>query len=271
MLGYALWPNDYGNRFWARGHHDIMKATLAPSEAFAVSQPDRRSSQANVTPSANDTTTAGAACVERARANAMIPIDRISTTIRLTEPQRQSLDELRAAVTAGIERESDACRNEAPDSPPLRLEATVRGLWAMRYAEFRIRTALREFSESLTDSQRAQLSERQERGATATPTSPATICAAQATSETDWLGDFERKLTLTDEQHEGFKVLVEASMQMIQYLSNTCPAKTPETPMARFDAAGDRIVALLHAAMGIKPLLDAFYAKLGNEQRAQVD
>jgi hypothetical protein len=41
--------------------------------------------------------------------------------------------------------------------------------------------------------------------------------------------------------------------------------------MARFDAAGDRIIAMLQAATGIEPVLGAFYAKLTDEQQARLN
>ena len=62
-------------------------------------------------------------------------------------------------------------------------------------------------------------------------------------------------------------MLYGASMEMAQFLNTTCPAETPATPMARLDAASDRVMALLHAAMGIEPMLGQFYATLSDDQR----
>ena len=56
-------------------------------------------------------------------------------------------------------------------------------------------------------------------------------------------------------------MLYGASMEMAQFLNTTCPAETPATPMARLSAASDRVMALLHAAMNIEPMLGEFYAR----------
>ena len=62
-----------------------------------------------------------------------------------------------------------------------------------------------------------------------------------------------------------------ASMEMAQFLMSTCPKETPSTPMARFDATGDRVLALLHAAMNIEPLFNDFYGRLNDRQRARLN
>ena len=56
-------------------------------------------------------------------------------------------------------------------------------------------------------------------------------------------------------------------MEMAQFLSTTCPAETPATPMERLSAASDRVMSLLHAAMNIEPMLGEFYASLSDQQR----
>src|SRR5258705_11403799 len=32
ILGYALWPQDYAARFWARGYGDIITAQVTPTQ-----------------------------------------------------------------------------------------------------------------------------------------------------------------------------------------------------------------------------------------------
>lgn len=275
MIGYALWPSDYSERFWAHGPRDILQAIMTPSEAYASAAPSSRSrAKATRTAAMADETNVAVSdsCIERAKASAMKPIDRIPGTIELTDIQRQKLEALRAAVVAAIDRERDACAIDVPDSPPARMEAMIRALWSLRYAEFRIRTALGDFFDSLTDQQKAQLSEEQNNHPTpAALSSPAKLCSTQGAEKSDAFERFQKSLRVTEEQQASFKMLLGASMEMSRYLTSTCPEKTPATVMDRFDAAGDRIIAMLQAATGIQPILGAFYAKLTDEQQARLN
>jgi hypothetical protein len=277
MLGYALWPSDYGHRFWAHGPRDIIQVMIMPSDAIAhgPEKPQPRSKRTRVAGVADSDETTGAtaaSCIERAKAAAMKPIDRIPTTIEINDTQRQKLAALRDAVTAAIERERDACASEAQDTPPQRMQAMVRALWGLRYAEFHIRTALNDFFDSLNEAQKTQLSESQTRHPTpATQSSPAELCRTQGVEKSDLFNRFQKSLQVTEEQRESYKMLLGASIEMSRYLTRTCPEKTPPTAMARFDAAGDRIIAMLQAATGIEPVLGAFYAKLTDEQQARLN
>ena len=60
-----------------------------------------------------------------------------------------------------------------------------------------------------------------------------------------------------------------ASMEMAHFLMTTCPKEPPATPAGRLDAVGDRVVALLHAAMNIEPLFHDFYGR--DRQRARLN
>src|SRR5262245_49395446 len=159
MLGYAFWPREYGRQFWSHGPSDIMRAMTAPTAAFSSQADDapsgrrlpRLASAANAAPSDR------VICIARVKDQAMRPLDRIDETIRLTGDQQQGLKELREAIRAAIEGEAAACRGDLPATQPERLRAMIEGLWAMRYAEFRIRPALETFYGSLTDEQKAKL------------------------------------------------------------------------------------------------------------------
>ena len=276
MLGYALWPSDYGNRFWVHGHRNIMLAMVAPSAAMAMARegtPRRPRGQFVSAANAEEVTgNVGATCIERAREHALRPIDRIPETIQLTPDQRGNLEALRTAVVAAVDRETASCRDQLPMTAPERLHAMVNSLWAMRYAEFGIRTSLEKFYGALTDEQKAQLSELQTRHETpATLTSPAGMCGAVAPERADWTRQIERAVRPTPEQRESLKMLHGASMEMMQFLMTTCPQETPGTAIERFNAAGDRIMTLIHAAANIEPLFNDFYFKLSDAQKARFE
>lgn len=278
MIGYAFWPQGYSRQFWSHGPGDILRAMTAPAAAFA--------SQANAWTSDDSTArprlmtglvrTANAAeskreiCIARVKDQAMRPLDRIDETIRLTEDQQRGLKELREAIHAAIDGEAAACRGDLPATQPERLHALIDGLWAMRYAEFRIQPAFGTFYGSLTEEQKAQLAEPPQTvgsSETAPAATPAAICGEAVTSSANPFDPVQRALRPTDEQRKHLQMLYGASMEMAQFLTTTCPAETPSTPMARLNAASDRVMSLLHAAMNIEPLLGQFYASLSDQQR----
>ena len=189
MLGYAFWPREYGRQFWSHGPRDILRAMTAPTAAFAAQADDvprrRRRLPTALVSAANAAQSDRAICIARVKDQAMRPLDRIDETIRLTPEQQQGLEELRTTVRAAIDGEAAACRGDLPATQPERLRAMIDGLWAMRYAEFRIRPALETFHGSLTDAQKAQLAEEPQtvgssEAAPATAT-PAAICGEAVT------------------------------------------------------------------------------------------
>jgi hypothetical protein len=276
MIGYAFWPQEYGRQFWSHGPGDILRAMTAPSAAF-VSQADASDDGAagprlttGLVRTANAAESTREICIARVKDQAMRPLDRIDDTIRLTEEQRQGLETLRTAVRDAIESEAAACRGDLPATQPERLRALIDGLWAMRYAEFRIQPALATFYSSLTDEQKAQLAEAPQTvgSSEAAPSpAPAAICGEAVTSNANPFDPVQRALRPTDEQRKNLQMLYGASMEMAQFLTTTCPAETPSTPAARLSAASDRVMSLLHAAMNIEPILGQFYATLSDQQR----
>jgi len=267
MLGYALWPGEYGRQFWSHGPRDILQAMTAPRAAFASAG---GLELPRLVGSAHASGDERSICIARVKEQAVKPLDRIAQAISLTPHQQQKLDNLRSTVRAAIEAETAACRSDIPATQPERLRAMIDGLWAMRYAEFRIRPALEEFHAALSDAQRVQLAEGPTTvGSTAesVPGTPAAVCRAAVAAEANPFEPIARALRPTDEQRKSLQALYGASMDMAQFLTRTCPAETPSTPMTRLDAAGDRLMALLHAAMNIEPMLEAFYARLNDSQR----
>jgi hypothetical protein len=272
MIGYALWPRDYERQFWSRGPRDIIQAMTAPTVAYASAGLNGRQGRVRTMPPTETSDASHAACIERAREHAVRPLDRIPETIGLSEAQRQKLDALRAAVGEAIARETAACRAALPATQPERLRAMVDALWAMRYAEIHVRTALQAFHDSLDDNQKAELrDEPQTTGSNAETTAagPAAVCSEAIAAGQNPFGPIDRWLRLNEDQRKSFQMLYGASMQMAKYLMSACPTETPATPLARLDAAGDRIMSLLHAAMTIEPMLNEFYGKLSDRQRAR--
>jgi len=267
MLGYALWPREYGRQFWSRGPRDILQAMTAPTAAFASSPTGPRLPAAQ---SASAADNERAICIARVKDNAMQPIERIPDTIRLSAEQQDKLAKLRDAVRAAVDGEPAACRSDIPATQPARLQAMIDGLWAMRYATLHIRPALSAFFNSLDETQKAQLGgETQTVGSTATVSAgePAAVCSEAIPTGANPFEPVARALQPTDEQQKSLQMLYGASMEMAKFLTSTCPAQNPATPAARLDAASDRVLYLLHAAMNIEPMLNSFYVQLSDQQR----
>ena len=98
----------------------------------------------------------------------------------------------------------------------------------------------------------------------------ATICDRQAASFTKLpVQDIEEIVKPKDQQQTAFENLKQASAQAADELKTSCAAQTPATPVARLEAASNRLQALVQAVKTVRPTLGAFYASLGDEQKAR--
>ncbi len=255
ILGYALWPGDYAERFWARGYGDIMRSVVSAAAATA-----RDSGAANSEPSM---------CSPQAKERAAAPIDRIEKTLTLNDEQRARLQELRTAVGEAVERGQAACHDALPRTPSDRLRAMMDGLWAMRDADILFRTPLDHFYRSLADEQKAQLGGKVQDTTTGGPQAANQACG-QAANDMP-INEIAQSVQPTEQQREGLGMLQGMSAELSKYLAEACPQQTPPTPVGRLDAAGNRVTAMLYAAMNLDPVLNGFYFQLNDEQKKKFD
>src|SRR5262245_61810449 len=275
ILGYALWPNDYANRFWTRGYGDIMRSVILPAATVAAADDDsakerrdRRTVGARTSDADRDVTSAVSAtgmCSAKAKEQASTPIDRIEQTVELTDAQRLKLQALRTAVSNAVERGMAACRETPPRTPADRLKAMTDGLWAMRDADILFRTPLDNFYRSLTDWQQTQLAPSASDAAAA-----ATEACGRASNAMP-IDEIAQAVQPTREQSQGLDMLQGISADLSKYLASACPQATPSTPVGRLDAAGNRVAAMLYAAMNLDPVLSGFYFQLNDEQKQKFD
>ena len=110
-------------------------------------------------------------------------------------------------------------------------------------------------------------------GAATAPTGAgmlATLCDRQAASFTKLpVQGIEEIVRPQGKQQTAFENLKQASTQAADELRISCPAQRAATPVARLDAAGNRLQALVQAAKTVRPTLGAFYASLSDEQKAR--
>jgi len=71
------------------------------------------------------------------------------------------------------------------------------------------------------------------------------------------------------QQRSVFEDLRKAAENAATQLQSSCPAATPQTPVARLDAVEARLNAMVGAMQSIRPQLQTFYASLSDEQKAR--
>ena len=78
-------------------------------------------------------------------------------------------------------------------------------------------------------------------------------------------------LKLTDAQRAKFDELKSTSAKSTEAVRSACAAGVSSTMPGRMEAMEKRMEAMLAASKSIRPALDAFYASLTDEQKAQLD
>jgi Spy/CpxP family protein refolding chaperone len=78
-------------------------------------------------------------------------------------------------------------------------------------------------------------------------------------------------LKLTDEQRAKFEVFKTASSKAADAMQTACAADVGTTMPGRMDAMEKRMEAMLAGMGTVRPALDAFYASLTEQQKAQFD
>jgi LTXXQ motif family protein len=255
LLGYALWSNDYADRFWTHGYVDIVSAMLAPAAAA---------------PSANGGEAARGMCGARAKELAEKPLARVEQTLALTQAQQAALQDLRAALDQAIDRGKSICDGPL-NTAAERYETVVRALWSMRDAAVFVRGPLDKFYESLSDEQKAQLGGSAKSAASsAPPDGLARACMGQRA--TDWpAARIEQAIRPNEEQRASLQALQAQLSELAQFLMTSCPRDVPPTPLAKLDAASDRVNAILFTLMSMDPAFVNFYSSLSDQQKKRFD
>lgn len=273
MLGYALWPAQYANRFWTHGYGDIGNALIVPAAAASTV-----GNAATPQSAASENSAWAAVCEPKASDVAGRMAGQIEQRVQLTAPQHASLEKLREALAEAIDKARPVCGSGAPTTPSARLQAVVDELWALRDAEALVRAPMADFYNSLSDDQKKNLISpmpargRKRDSAADAADNAGRICLQQANAATDApMRKIEQSIAPTPEQRASLQALREKSAGLAQYLMASCPQQPATTPVDRLDSAGDRVNAMLYAAMSITPELDAFYGSLSDEQKAKLN
>jgi hypothetical protein len=265
IYDYALWGDGMG--FWGYGYRDVYAAIFTPYDddelARYVSPPRGRAfrrfpSLARV-------------CGDDASEVASLPVEQIRQTMRLSEEQRATLDDLRNASIEAAQTIRAACPTEAAPTPSDRLAAMQRRLEAMKSAIARIRTPFEQFYEQLDDDQKAEFAALNDQRAPFAPKVP----AAQSCMPPETLpwptAEIEAKLHLNDTQREALGVLSRMNALARNTLNFDCQPDENLSPPDRLAVADTRLDALLEAIKWVRPALDDLFATLSDQQKAQFE
>lgn len=98
------------------------------------------------------------------------------------------------------------------------------------------------------------------------------MCGPGPAGFVEWrLEQMAPTLKLSDAQRSKFDELKSASAKSTEALRSACVANASPTMPGRMEAMEKRMEAMLTASKAIRPTLDAFYASLTAEQKAQLD
>jgi hypothetical protein len=274
VVGYALWPNDYGEDFRQHGFGDIVATIVGPLKA---------PSPTVVGTSRPETVGAGPsnACDGNASAQSDWPGVQIAQTITLTPEQKAAFDKLQAASTEAVKTIKAGCIDAAQRPPTQRLTELEQRLWQVQNAGSLIRAPLKAFYDQLTPEQKAKFTVQapapqdprgDPRAANAAMGRQAQACAAQGAGDAERLMKvIQQAVRPSQQQRAALEAFGKASSDMAKLLIASCAQPIPADPVARLDAADNRLTAMNYAATNVDVALNAFYGGLTDEQKTRFD
>ena len=98
------------------------------------------------------------------------------------------------------------------------------------------------------------------------------MCGPRTAGFAEWqLDRLERVIKPTDAQRAKFDEFKAASNKAAEAMRAACPTDVPTTMVGRMEAMEKRLEAMLQAVKTVRPALDAFYATLSDEQKADLN
>jgi len=296
LLAFTFWPYPYFDPFWAYGDWFVWDAVFWPGPyygpaygygpsydvygGYAYGGHARRTARRagpDVTGSIPNQTDLAQSCSGLAPGVTDLPMDRIETTLGLTNEQLRALDALKAASSQAREVLRTSCSSEIPLTPVDRLDAVGKRIDSTAQALAIVRAPLDNFFNALNDRQRERFaalsparSERTSRRDANSGNDLASLCSHRAENFTRLpVQRVEEVVKPTQQQQDVFDRLKVASAQAANQLQASCPAQLPQTPLDRFDAVSKRLDAMSQAIKTVRPALADFYASLSDEQKAR--
>jgi hypothetical protein len=275
VFAFALWPYDYYNPFWTLGDNFALASVFAPGTFFTPGYvayldgglPNIYYYGAEGDELAQANAVALQSCGALAPDVSSLPA-RIRQIVRPTAEQQMALDDLISASSKAKELILGSCPKEIPLTPPSRLAAAEKRLEVMIQAVEIMRPPLQKFYDSLSDEQKQHVEARGNVGAEIG--NLAMLCGPQSENVANLPEQrIEQALQPNTQQQGVFDELKKASESATKDLQASCPAQTPQTPVARLDAIKTRLSAMVEALKTVRPKLEDFYASLNDEQKAR--
>ena len=270
VIGFTLWPKEYGERLRVHGMGDVLATALAPSASVAARM------RANVQQARADEPNGAPivpTCGSVDLTSSDWPIAQIASTVDLTDAQRGALDQFKTALSDAMSSIKSSCRNDADLAPVERLRAMQDSLWTVHDAAQLIRTPLAKFYDLLTEEQKQKFAAPeppQAGGRTMSRSDMARMCDLPASAEAP-IRQIEQGLRPTKAQRASLELLQKKSFEMGQFLMASCLKPMPATPAERLDAAADRLTAVIFAISNVNIALNDFTSELNDEQKARLN
>jgi hypothetical protein len=98
------------------------------------------------------------------------------------------------------------------------------------------------------------------------------MCGPRMAGFAEWrLERMERVIKPTEAQRAKFDEFKAASNKAAEAMRTACPTDVPTTMVGRMEAMEKRLDAMLQAVKTVRPTLEAFYATLSDEQKANLN
>jgi len=284
-VGPLFWPfaiydiYDYtirgdGIGFWDYGYPDIYAAIFSPyghDDLAAYMGPSPHGPRHRRVPPLQQL------CGDDSREIAGLPINQIQQAIQPNEAQRAALDDLASAWIMAAQIVRASCLTQTAFTAPDRLAVMHQRIGVMIEAVLAVRQPLGKFYDLLEDEQEARLNalaedRRRTSAANGATEASAQGCGTAQPAVLQWPADeIEARLHPNDTQRAALKVLQDANARAIDILTAECQPKDAITSPARLDAVDGRLVDMQQAVYLVSGALEAFYATLSDEQKAQFE
>jgi hypothetical protein len=274
VIGFTLWPKEYGQRLRAHGIGDVLATALAPAASIAARTRPNEVSQARAdeTNGASATDAPAASCGSVDLTSADWPIAEIEKAIEPNDAQRAALGRLKTALSDAVSSIKSACRNDTNLAPVERLRAMQNTLWAVHDAAQLVRAPLAQLYDSLTEQQKQTFAAPAAPQSSRAPSRSemARMCDLPASADAP-MRQIEQSVRPTKAQHASLELLQKKAFEMGQFLMASCLKPTPATPAERLDAAADRLTAVIFAASNVNMALNDFTSQLSDEQKTKLN
>jgi hypothetical protein len=267
VIGYTLWPKDYGDRLRTHGIGDVLSTALAPIAAIEARTKQARADEPNRRAVVPGAVVCGGVDVT----DADWPIAEIKSTTELDAAQNTALDQFRTSLSDAIGAIKATCHDDTNASPVERLRTMQNTLWAVHDAAQLIREPLARFYDSLNDDQKGKFSAPDSPQPTGRPSRIQMARMCDLPGSTEALRQIEQTIRPTTPQRASLEALQKKASDMGQFLLASCLKPMPATPAERLDAAADRLTALIFAASNVNMALNDFTSQLSDEQKTKLN